>query len=177
MGPGCVLLDRDGVINEDSDDFILNVASWRPIPGSLEAIARLTEADIPVAVCTNQSAIGRGMLSRSALTAIHAHMQAAVTSAGGMLAGIFVCPHSPDTGCRCRKPAPGLINDALNRLDCAARDAVLIGDSQRDIEAALNAGVPARLVRTGNGQRTKTLVADDIPVYDDLATAVEALLV
>ena len=176
MHPGCVLLDRDGVINEDSDTFILSVASWRPIAGSLAAIARLTDAGIPVAVCTNQSAIARGMLSYSGLMAIHRHMHTAVAGAGGVLAGIFLCPHGPDAGCYCRKPAPGLIKDALQQLRCQPEDAVFIGDSQRDIDAAARAGVPACLVRTGNGRQTEILGADDVPVYNNLAAVVDTLL-
>ena len=177
MRPGCVLLDRDGVINEDADSYILSIAAWRPIAGSLEAIARLTRVGIPVAVCTNQSAIARGMLSSEGLAAIHQHMRAAVIAAGGgALAGIFSCPHGPDAGCDCRKPAPGLVHQALRQLDCQARTAVLIGDSQRDIDAAAAAGVPAWLVRTGNGRQTESQQGDAIPVYDDLAAAVDALL-
>ena len=176
MRPGCVLLDRDGVINEDSDRYILSVAAWQPIAGSLEAIARLTDAGIPVAVCTNQSAVNRGMLSGEGLAAIHRHMRTAITDAGGTLAGIFFCPHGSEAGCHCRKPAPGLINEALRQLGCPPGNAVFIGDSQRDIDAATRAGVPAWLVRTGNGRQTESFKADDVPVYDDLAAAVDALL-
>ena len=176
MRPGCVLLDRDGVINEDADSYILGIAAWQPIAGSLEAIARLTHAGIPVAVCTNQSAIARGMLSSEGLAAIHRHMRAAVADAGGALAGIFFCPHGPEAGCECRKPAPGLVNDALRQLDCQPAEAVFIGDSQRDIDAAARAGVPAWLVRTGNGRQTEAQYGGDIPVYDDLAAATDALL-
>ena len=176
MRPGCVLLDRDGVINEDTDSYILSVEAWRPIAGSLEAIARLTDAGIPVAVCTNQSAIARGMLSNEGLAAIHHHMRATVAGIGGALAGIFFCPHGPDAGCDCRKPAPGLINEALRQLVCQPADAVMIGDSRRDIDAASRAGVPAWMVRTGNGRHTESQQFDHIPVYDDLAAAVDALL-
>ncbi|RZU99517.1 D-glycero-beta-D-manno-heptose 1,7-bisphosphate 7-phosphatase [Spiribacter vilamensis] len=176
MRPGCVLLDRDGVINEDADSYILSVEAWRPIAGSLEAIGRLTAAGIPVAVCTNQSAIARGMLSNEGLAAIHHHMRTAVAGIGGALAGIFFCPHGPEAGCGCRKPAPGLINEALRQLGCQPADAIMIGDSRRDIDAALRAGVPAWLVRTGNGRHTESRQSDNIPVYDDLAAAVDALL-
>lgn len=176
MRAGCVLLDRDGVINEDADSYILSVAAFQPIAGSLEAIARLTAAGIPVAVCTNQSALARGMLTNDGLAAIHRHLQTAVSDAGGALAGIFFCPHGPGEGCHCRKPAPGLIHQALHQLDCRAEDTILIGDSQRDIDAAARAGVSAWLVRTGNGQRTEAQQTGDVPVYDDLAAAVETLL-
>lgn len=174
--PGCVLLDRDGVINEDAESYILSVEAWQPIAGSLEAIGRLTRAGIPVAVCTNQSAIARGTLSNEGLAAIHRHMQTAIARMGGALAGIFFCPHGPDAGCNCRKPAPGLINEALQQLDRQPADAVMIGDSQRDIEAASRAGVPAWLVRTGNGRQTESRQPHNLPTYDNLATAVDALL-
>lgn len=176
MLPRCVLLDRDGVINEDADMGILDVAAWRPLPGSVGAIARLTAAGIPVAVCTNQSAIARGYLSEATLHRIHARMAAVIESAGGRLEAVRYCPHGPDDGCRCRKPAPGLIEQALARLDCRPTDAVMIGDSRRDLEAAARAGVAAWLVRTGNGRATASEVDPAVPIHDDLAAAVEVLL-
>lgn len=176
MRPHCVLLDRDGVINHDSDAYILGVDDWEPLPGSLAAIARLTRAGIPVAVCTNQSARARGLISAAGLAAIHRRMTAAIEAAGGQLAGVFVCPHGPTDDCDCRKPAPGLLHQALETLDCAPDKALFIGDSRRDLDAARRAGVTAWLVRTGNGRRTEADGGTAVPVYDDLAAAVEALL-
>jgi len=172
----CLLLDRDGVINVDSTDYILDVDEWNPIPGSLEAIAKLTHAGIRVAVCTNQSAVGRGMLSGETLERIHGRMREAIIAAGGQLSGIFFCPHVPEARCNCRKPAPGLIQQALEELNCAADAALFIGDSRRDLEAARRAGVEAWLVRTGNGRATEVSLTDRPAVYDDLASAAEKLL-
>ena len=110
-----VVLDRDGVINRESADFIKTPDEWIPLPGSLEAIARLTRAGYPVSVATNQSGVGRGLFDRDALDAIHDKMRRAVESAGGDLAGIFFCPHAPDEGCDCRKPEPGLLRQIEQR--------------------------------------------------------------
>ena len=176
MRPRCVLLDRDGVINRDSDAYIRSVDDWEPLPGSLAAIARLTRAGIAVAVCTNQSARARGLISAADLTAIHQRMTATIEAAGGHLAGIFICPHGPADDCDCRKPAPGLLQHALEALDCRADAAVFIGDSRRDLDAARRAGVTPWLVRTGNGRETEIDPGGPVPVHDDLAAAVEALL-
>jgi D-glycero-D-manno-heptose 1,7-bisphosphate phosphatase len=176
MRPRCVLLDRDGVINEDAERGILDTAAWQPLPGSVAAIARLTATGIPVAVCTNQSAVARGYLSETTLRGIHARMATVIESAGGRLEAVFYCPHGPDDGCRCRKPAPGLIEQALARLDCPPAQAVMIGDSRRDLDAAARAGVPGWLVRTGNGQATAREMGAVVPVHDDLMAAVEAML-
>ena len=176
MSIQCVLLDRDGVINVDSEDYILAPDEWQPIPGSLEAIARLTGAGLQVAVCSNQSAVGRGMISMDQLEQINERMLEAVENAGGRLAGIFICPHAPDAQCGCRKPSPGLIQQALAQLDCTPAASLFIGDSQRDLEAARGVAVEAWLVRTGNGRHTETAVAPETRVYDDLASAVQALL-
>jgi len=176
--PALVLLDRDGVINHDSPDYILSPEAWQPIPGSLEAIARLTEAGIAVAVCSNQSAIGRGKMTEQTLARIHEKLHRCVTEKGGAISAIHYCPHAPQAGCHCRKPLPGLIEEALKTANVPAAASLMIGDSQRDLEAARAAGVDAWLVRTGNGEATeKTLgTGADTPIYDDLAAAVEALL-
>jgi len=171
-----VLLDRDGVINADSPDHIRSVADWRPLPGSLAAIARLHEAGLPVVVCTNQSGLARGLFSPASLAEIHQHMEAAVRAAGGALAGIFVCPHGPDAGCDCRKPRPGLLLRALEALHSPAGRAVFIGDSGRDLAAAEAAGVEPVLVRSGNGSKTAARWPRPVATFDDLATAVAALL-
>ena len=179
--PKAVLLDRDGVINFDSPDYILTPEQWEAIPGSLEAIARLTRADIPVAICSNQSGLGRGMMNEELFRAIHAKMLLAIEEAGGMLTHAAYCPHTPDDKCGCRKPLPGLIFEALGALDVKVADALMIGDSTRDIKAANAAGVDSILVQTGYGNAEmilqKSLVINpEIKAYPDLASAVDALL-
>jgi D-glycero-D-manno-heptose 1,7-bisphosphate phosphatase len=179
--PKAVLLDRDGVINFDSPDYILTPEQWEAIPGSLEAIARLTKAGVPVAICSNQSGLGRGMMNDELFHAIHAKMLLAIENAGGMLTHAAYCPHSPEDKCTCRKPLPGLIHEALKALSVTAEDAVVIGDSTRDIEAAHAAGVNSILVQTGYGNATailqKSLVINpNIKAYPDLTAAVDAIL-
>ena len=179
--PKAVLLDRDGVINFDSPDYILTPEQWEAIPGSLEAIARLTQAGIPVAICSNQSGLGRGMMNEELFHAIHAKMLLAIEEAGGMLTHSAYCPHSPEEHCNCRKPLPGLVLEALDALDVKADDALMIGDSTRDIEAARAASVDSILVQTGYGNAEmilqKSLVINpEIKAYPDLASAVGAVL-
>jgi D-glycero-D-manno-heptose 1,7-bisphosphate phosphatase len=179
--PKAVLLDRDGVINFDSPDYILTPDQWRPIPGSLEAIAALSRAGIPVAIVSNQSALGRGMFDTETMQAIHARMIAAIEAAGGRIAHTAYCPHAPQDDCACRKPRPGLLIEALAALGVEAGEAVMIGDSLRDVEAAVAVGVRPVLVRTGHTDPDIILakaqrLVPDIPAYADLATAVDALL-
>lgn len=175
--PKLVLLDRDGVINADSPNYILTPAAWEALPGSLEAIARLSQIGIQVAICTNQSAVGRGMLEAATLRAIHAKLNAQLTAVGGELSGIFVCPHAPQDQCNCRKPAPGLCQQALAATSHRSDEALFIGDSQRDLEAARAAGITAWLVRSGNGALLERQSNDpSLPVFDDLVDAVNALL-
>ncbi len=174
-----VILDRDGVINEDSDAYIKSPAEWVPVPGSLEAIARLTAAGWRVVVATNQSGIARGLFDLETLGRIHARMHRAVAEAGGRIEAIFFCPHGPDEGCRCRKPAPGLLEEIAARYRTTLEGVPVIGDSARDLEAARAAGARPVLVRTGKGRRTEAAggpALEGVPVHDDLAAAVEALL-
>jgi len=180
--PKAVLLDRDGVINFDSPDYILAPQQWRTIPGSLEAIAKLTSAGIPVAIISNQSALGRGMLDQETFQAIHAKMMLAIEEAGGEIAHTAYCPHAPEDECDCRKPAPGLIDETLEQLGLTAQteNVVLIGDSVRDVQAAMAAGITPVLVQTGYGdadairEQARALLPD-IAIHPDLATAVDAL--
>lgn len=151
-----VILDRDGVINHDSDAYIKTPQEWRPIPGSIEAIARLSKAGLRVAVATNQSAIARGLVDPPTLAAIHSRMQRAVQDAGGWIDAVFFCPHGPDDGCDCRKPRPGMVLEILRRFRVDPDDALLAGDSLRDLQAARAAGVRAALLLTGNGRRTRS---------------------
>lgn len=175
---GLVILDRDGVINHDSPDFIRSAEQWRPIPGSLEAIARLSRAGYTVAVATNQSGIGRGLFDRKALDEIHARMCESVEAAGGHIETIAVCPHHPDAGCRCRKPGTGMLEDIGARLGMSLSGTPLVGDSMRDIDAARAAGARPILVLTGNGRKTRDALDRALlpETYDDLAAAARSLI-
>jgi len=179
--PKAVLLDRDGVINFDSPDYILSPEEWRPIPGSLEAIGRLTAAGIAVAICSNQSALGRDMISQETFQGIHAKMMLAIEEKGGEIGHVAYCPHAPDDACDCRKPLPGLLEESLTALEVSASEALMIGDSIRDVQAAHAAGVSVWLVQSGHGDadtilnRSRELVPD-IAHYPDLAAAVDVLL-
>jgi len=176
-GARLVMIDRDGVINEDSGEFIKSVAEWRPIHGSLEAIASLHRAGWRVAVVTNQSGVGRGLYDEATLAKIHAHMLARVRAAGGDLAGVYYCPHLPEAGCECRKPKPGMFRALERELGVSVAGAPYIGDRVSDIDAAEAVGARAMLVRTGTGAATEgALGARSVPVFDDLAAAARSLL-
>jgi D-glycero-D-manno-heptose 1,7-bisphosphate phosphatase len=172
-----VVLDRDGVINEDSDAYVKSLAEWRPIPGSLEAIARLSEAGFTLVVVSNQSGLARGLFDRATLDAIHAEMQRRVQAAGGRLAGIFFCPHAADAGCDCRKPKVGLLRQVEAELGVAVEGLPLVGDKASDLQLARRAGCQPILVRTGYGRATERR-ADlaGVRVFDDLAAVAEALI-
>lgn len=173
-----IILDRDGVINHDSEDYIKSPEEWHPIAGSLGAIAKLNR-HFKVAIATNQSGIGRGYYDIDVLDAIHEKMQQALAAKGGHIDAIFYCPHKPNANCDCRKPKPGLIHQALSYFDVPVEQALVIGDSLRDLEAAQSANVDAILVATGNGAKTLNKHPDklaDIPYYDDLAEAALYLL-
>jgi len=173
-----VVLDRDGVINEDSADFIKSAAEWREIPGSIDAIARLHKAGFRIAVATNQSGIGRGLISEDALAEIHKKMLDRVAAAGGNIDRIIYCPHLPDDQCDCRKPLPGMLYEVAEHLGCGLQNMIVVGDAARDLEAARAAGCRAILVRTGKGQATEKTFspAAKAEVYDDLAQAANKLL-
>jgi len=172
------ILDRDGVINEDSDAFIKTPDEWKPVEGSLDAIARLSRAGWRVVVATNQSGLARGLFSMDTLNAIHTRMRRELAQAGGQLDAIFVCPHGPEDGCRCRKPAPGLFDDIARRYETSLRGVPAVGDSLRDLEAATAVGCSPWLVRTGKGLRT--LEAGGLPpgtqVRDSLSAIVDEWL-
>lgn len=174
-----VVLDRDGVINHDSDAFIKSAAEWKPIDGSLEAIALLSGNGFTVAVASNQSGIGRGLLDRSALYSIHRKMRRAARAAGGRIDCIVYCPHLPDDGCDCRKPAPGLLEQLARHYRVSLRGVPVVGDSERDLAAARAVSARPVLVLTGNGRKTKAeLEKLRLPVecYDDLLAAAKALV-
>jgi len=173
-----VILDRDGVINEDSDAYIKSPEEFVPIPGSLEAIARLNRADYQVIVTTNQSGIARGYYDLETLDRIHQRLGRLLGEVGGHVDAILYCPHGPEDGCACRKPAPGLLEQVAERLGNPLTGVPVIGDARRDVEAARAVGAAPMLVRTGKGERTLAEPAglERVPVYRDLAAAVDALL-
>ena len=173
-----VILDRDGVINEDSPDSIRTLAQWRPLPGSIEAIARLSKAGWTVGIATNQSGIGRGYLSLATLDSIHSALLTAVHAIGGNIAIVAFCPHTPQAGCTCRKPATGLISRIEETTGLSARGAPFIGDSPGDMGAAMAHGCLPLLVRTGNGQawEADARKLGVSHVFDDLASAADWLL-
>jgi D-glycero-D-manno-heptose 1,7-bisphosphate phosphatase len=172
-----VVLDRDGVINVDSAQFIKTPDEWKPIPGSLEAIARFTQAGYRIVVCTNQSGIGRGLFDMATLNAIHDRMHKAVNQLGGRIDAIFYCPHAQDAGCACRKPLPGMLLEIAERFNVSLKDVPAIGDSLRDLQAAAAARAQPILVMTGKGEQT--LKAGGLPmgtqIHPDLAAAALAL--
>jgi D-glycero-D-manno-heptose 1,7-bisphosphate phosphatase len=173
-----VILDRDGVINEDSDAYIKSPAEWVPIAGSLEAIARLNHAGFRVVVATNQSGIARGLFDMGTLDAIHQRLHGELARVGGQLDGIYFCPHGPDDRCTCRKPEPGLFEEIALRTGTALEGVPAVGDSLRDLAAARAVGALPFLVRTGKGSAAEHQLPPDwgVPVYDDLAAVVTALL-
>jgi len=176
-----VILDRDGVINHDSPDFVKTPQEWVALPGSLDAIARLSRAGWRVVIASNQSGIARRLFSMESLNAIHAKLRRELGEAGGVIDAIFVCPHAPQDECLCRKPRPGLIHDIVRRYEVpsATLSAIpVVGDSLRDLIAAHLAGCAPVLVRTGNGLQTLKQggLPPDVQVYDDLAAVATALL-
>ncbi|MBB71800.1 MAG: D-glycero-beta-D-manno-heptose-1,7-bisphosphate 7-phosphatase [Legionellales bacterium] len=172
-----VILDRDGVINEDSDAYIKSPDEWHIIPGSAAAILTLNTAGYIVVVATNQSGIGRGFYDEDMLDRIHLKMTQALNHVGAHLDGIFVCPHHPDDDCDCRKPKPGLLHQIAERFNVDLHEAILIGDSLRDLQAIAAVGGQGILVRTGKGEKTLTELNDQsIPVYENLAAAVGELI-
>ena len=173
-----VILDRDGVINFDSDHFIKSPAEWKPIPGSLEAIARLTQAGYRVVVASNQSGIDRGLFDMDTLNGIHEKMHKALFAAGGRIDAIFYCPHAADSACECRKPKPGMFKHIANTFNADLKGVYAIGDSLRDLQASAVLGCKPVLVLTGKGGKTQAegnLPAGTL-VFTDLAAAVEHIL-
>lgn len=173
-----VILDRDGVINFDSDQFIKSPQEWQPIPGSLDAIASLNQAGFRVVVASNQSGVGRGLFDMATLNAIHAKMHKLVLQAGGRIDAVFFCPHAADSRCQCRKPKPGLMLEIAARLHVDLRGVPAVGDALRDVQAALSVGARPILVKTGKGQRT--LAGGELPegvsVFEDLKEAANILI-
>ncbi len=173
-----IVLDRDGVINFDSDQFIKNPAEWQPIPGSLEAIARLNQADYRVVVATNQSGVGRGLFDMPTLNAIHDKMHKACALMGAHIDAVFFCPHTADSHCGCRKPKAGMLEEIAQRYNVNLSGVPVVGDSLRDLLPAAVMGGRPYLVQTGKGLKTEA--AGGLPegtlVFADLAAVVTELL-
>lgn len=174
--PAVVIVDRDGVVNADSPGYIKTPVEWQALPGSLDAIAALTRAGTAVVVATNQSGVGRGLFSEATLARIHARMAGEVAAHGGVLAGVYYCPHAPDAGCDCRKPRPGLLERIARDLSIELAGVPVIGDKASDLEAAAAVGARGILVLTGHGRRTLAELGPGTEHYADLGAAVAALL-
>jgi D-glycero-D-manno-heptose 1,7-bisphosphate phosphatase len=173
-----IILDRDGVINIGSAQFIKSPDEWKPIPGSLEAIARLTRDGWRVVVATNQSGLARGLFEMATLNAIHAKMHKAVAQAGGRIEAVFYCPHAAEMDCDCRKPRTGLFNEIAARYGHNLQGVPAVGDSLRDLQVAASVGALPFLVKTGKGEKTLAAggLPKDTPVFADLSEAVDYLL-
>ena len=173
-----IILDRDGVINHDSDSFIKSPAEWEPIEGSLEAIARLNHADYRVIVMTNQSGIARGLLDEETLHRIHSKMHRMLAQVGGKIEAVFFCPHSDEDNCLCRKPKGGMLTDFATRLRLSLDGVPAVGDSLRDLQAAQSVGAKPVLVKTGKGERTLEAggIPQDVVVFPSLSEFVTELL-
>jgi D-glycero-D-manno-heptose 1,7-bisphosphate phosphatase len=175
-----VFLDRDGVIIENRPDYVKSLAEVAVLPGALAALAQLARRDVAVIITTNQSAIGRGLVAAETVATIHAWLLGQIAAAGGRVDAVYVCPHAPEAGCACRKPAPGMILAAAADLGLDLGRSVFIGDAVSDALAARAAGVPAMLVRTGLGAGEASRLAEvglaEVPVVADLAAALEFVL-
>lgn len=179
-----IILDRDGVINEDSDDYVKSVDEWIPIPGSIDAIVALSKAGYTIVVATNQSGIGRGLFDLDDFEAMNEKLFSLVEEKGGRIDGIFYCPHTPDDQCNCRKPKTGLIDAIENELGISAKNALVVGDAERDLVAGLAKGCRAFLVKTGKGRKTLAKLEsstdsllEKITVFDNLQQFAKSLCV
>jgi D-glycero-D-manno-heptose 1,7-bisphosphate phosphatase len=170
-----LILDRDGVINYDSDDYIKSPEEWQPIPGSLSAIARLKQAGFTIAIASNQSGIARGYYTIATLNAIHQKMQQALQVYDARIDAIFYCPHGPNDHCNCRKPKPGLLLQIADHFQTPLTGVPFIGDSLRDLQAAQAVGCQPIFVQTGKPIEDETLL-QNIPCYTNLAAASDALI-
>lgn len=172
-----VILDRDGVINEDADDYIKSADEWMPVPGSLEAIARLSQAGCKVFIASNQAGIGRGLFNYDAFAGIQTRLLQKVTELGGQICGMAFAPEHPDAATDMRKPNPGMLRDIARRMQASLDEVPFVGDSWSDVLAARAAGASPVLVRSGKGRQTEAQHdLAGVPVYDDLAAFVSAWL-
>ncbi|MEW6694689.1 D-glycero-beta-D-manno-heptose-1,7-bisphosphate 7-phosphatase [Tepidimonas thermarum] len=176
-----VVIDRDGTLNRDPEDFLHGPQDWQPLPGALEAVARLNQAGWRVVIASNQSGLGRGLFDVETLNAVHARMHKALAQAGGRIEAVFFCPHAPEDACDCRKPAPGLLLQIAQRYGVPPSQLVVVGDSVRDVGAGVAAGCDTHLVLTGqsavhrNGTRPPDL-PPGVTVHDDLLAFADALI-
>jgi D-glycero-D-manno-heptose 1,7-bisphosphate phosphatase len=177
LQPQLIILDRDGVINHDSDNYIKSPQEWIPIQGSLEAISQLNKAAYHIAIASNQSGIGRGYYDLATLEAMHQKMQDLLTPLGGHIDHIEFCPHLPDDNCNCRKPKAGMLDKISKKFAIDPQDIVMVGDTMGDYQAAINAHMSFVLVKTGKGERTLTTgqLSRYIPIYANLAAYVNSL--
>ena len=171
-----ILLDRDGVINQDSPHYIKSVDEFHFLPGSLEAIARLTRVGYRIGIATNQSGLARGYYSEEELSAIHAKMLYHLRAAGGEIDAIEYCPHLPDDDCFCRKPKPGMLHTLASRLGCDLEMVHFVGDKLSDIQAAKAAGAKPILVLSPMSNKSDVQTYSDVPVYNSLLQCVQSLL-
>lgn len=173
-----IILDRDGVINLDSDQFIKSPEEWKPIPGSLEAIARLNQAGYRVVVSTNQSGVGRGLFDMPTLNAIHDKMHKACAMVGARIDAVFFCPHTAESRCLCRKPKPGMLEEIAERYNVSLSGVPAVGDSLRDLQSAATMGAQPYLVLTGKGAKTQATggLPEGTLVFANLAAVVAELV-
>lgn len=173
-----VILDREGVLNRVVEGYVLKPEQWEPLPGSLDAVARLHHAGYRVAVATNQAALSRGLFDMAMLNAIHQRMCRLVEAAGGKIDAVAICPHSPEQDCNCRKPRPGMLLELIDRFGAVAQQTMMVGDTPADIHAGLAAGCRTWLVRSGHGQAMLDSgpVPPGVSVCEDLAGVAHALL-
>ena len=179
-GSRTIVLDRDGVINHDSSDYIKSAEEWVPIDGSISAIARLHQANFRVIIASNQSGLARGYFDKTALARMHDKMNLLVGDGGGMISAVFYCPHSPDAGCSCRKPKTGLLQRAEIELEISLAGDYFVGDSLKDLQAASSFNMEPILVRTGKGRQTELSlskkVRDKTHIFNNLESAVNWVL-
>lgn len=184
-----IILDRDGVINHDRDDYVKSADECVPIDGSIDAIARLYKAGFTVVVATNQSGLARGKFDLDDLEAMHEKLTGLVEEQGAELGAIFYCPHAPEDNCKCRKPMPGMVDAIEAEFNISAESFYFVGDSLRDMQAAVTKGCKPALVKTGNGEKTLAQLADvslqtdspalnqnQVQVFDDLASAADFII-
>jgi D-glycero-D-manno-heptose 1,7-bisphosphate phosphatase len=184
-----IILDRDGVINHEREDYVKSADECVPVEGSIEAIARLSKAGFSVVIATNQSGLARGKFDLDDLEAMHAKITQQVLEQGGEIAAIFYCPHAPEDNCKCRKPLPGMLDAIEAEFNTSVEGCYFVGDSLRDLQAGLHKGCKPILVKTGNGDKTLIQLADVsqqsdqlpvtvelVSVFDNLATATDFII-
>jgi D-glycero-D-manno-heptose 1,7-bisphosphate phosphatase len=166
-----IILDRDGVVNYDSKEYIKSPDEWQPLPGSLEAISLLNSANFTITIATNQSGLARGLYNEQTLTNIHNKMHNLAKNKNAVIDSVFYCPHGPDDGCTCRKPNVGLLSQIAKNYGISLENVFFLGDSLRDVEAAINFGAKPVLVLTGNGERYRkhpVIINNQVPIFTDL---------